>query len=63
MADSDNVIDFPSPDADPEIPGARWRSAEEREAFIAEHDRRTAAGESLKDLPIPIVFPDGEDEQ
>ena len=56
----ENVVQFPTPEPDPDISGVRWRSVEERDEFIAEHDRRTAAGESLKGLPIPIVFTEDE---
>lgn len=57
----ENVVAFPTPEPDPDIAGVRWRSVEERDEFVAEHDRRVAAGESLRGLPIPIVFT--EDEQ
>lgn len=58
----ENVVDFPAPDADPDIPGARWDSAEERDAFIAEHTRRTEAGESLEGLGLPITVENGDEE-
>jgi len=36
-----------------------WTSEEERDAFLAEHERRTEAGESLETLDLPIRVVDG----
>lgn len=54
MSDTDSpdatVIQFPAPAE------MQWTTPEAGEAFVAEHARRTEAGESLAGLQIPVVM-------
>lgn len=62
MEDPENatadVIQMPQPKQPP-----RWTSEADRDAFLAEHARRTEAGEPLEGLNIPITAQaEGEDQ-
>jgi hypothetical protein len=54
-----DVIDMPGPEIGDLGPSARWGSAQERDDFNAEYERRKAAGESLEGMDLPHIIVSG----